>query len=89
MRDMPTDTENTFLVEFVVPSAPQNLTSSDVGKSWLKVTWKAPFHPNGGIIGYFVRWEMVKDDNNKTVTNPKNESKRINNRELNITGLGK
>ncbi len=45
-----------------MPSAPTNLTFSDITMNSLVVSWSPPQSPNGEIIGYIVTYETTEDN---------------------------
>lgn len=45
-----------------LPSAPLNLTFSEITMNSLKVSWDSPKYRNGDILGYIVTYETTQDN---------------------------
>lgn len=50
-----------------LPSAPRNITFTDITMNSLVVTWQPPYRRNGLIQSYLVTYETIEQDERKSL----------------------
>ena len=57
-----------FVHFHLVPSEPRDVSLEVISHTQLRLSWNTPSDKNGLISGYYIRWKILRNDTNHTVS---------------------